>query len=162
MLLCAKSIGYINTIQNIFPSIHLSEKEIKVKKEEKTELQQTEETLWLFVKVHKNRIIKTADDYTIIKLLGNSGYSSILSNKFRRKKEGEDCIYFSIPSTFVMNARKSVYDVEKKQYVIADETNYPAWDFLKIVNADYKSEPHTPTAEELDDVFRAEEEKLPF
>lgn len=65
------------------------------------------ETNWVFVPVHKSRIIKTLAKAIILKL--DSVSSTILPLIFKRKKETENFIFFSLPEDFKMNIRTSSY-----------------------------------------------------
>jgi hypothetical protein len=115
-------------------------------------------TKWLFLAVHKDRIIKDNEGYLIFKVREDD-YSVIISNKFRRKKEGEFHLYFSIPENFVAKARLTAYNKELKRYDVVEEKTLTAWQLVKMVNEDNKFLPHEPTAEEKDEIA---DDKLPF
>lgn len=117
-------------------------------------------TKWLFLAIHKDRIIKDNEGYLIFKVeVDGVDYSAIISNKFRRKKEGEFHLYFSIPENFVAKARLTAYNKELKRYDVVEEKTLTAWQLVKKVNEDNKFLPHEPTAEEKDEIA---EDKLPF
>ncbi len=118
----------------------------------------SKETKWLFLAVHKDRIIKDNEGYLIFKV-SEADYSAIISNKFRRKKEGEFHLYFSIPENFVAKARLTAYNKELKRYDVVEEKTLTAWQLVKMVNEDNKFLPHEPTAEEKDEIA---DDKLPF
>ena len=115
-------------------------------------------TKWLFLAVHKDRIIKDNEGYLIFKV-SEDDYSAIISNKFRRKKEGEFHLYFSIPENFVAKARLTLYNKEIKRYDVIEEKTLTAWQLVKMVNEDNKFLPHEPTAEEKDEIAN---DNLPF
>ena len=115
-------------------------------------------TKWLFLAVHKDRIIKDNEGYLIFKV-SEDDYSAIISNKFRRKKEGEFHLYFSIPENFVAKARLTLYNKELKRYDVIEEKTLTAWQLVKMVNEDNKFLPHEPTAEEKDEIAN---DNLPF
>lgn len=115
-------------------------------------------TKWLFLAIHKDRIIKDNEDYLIFKV-GEDDYSAIISNKFRRKKEGAFHLYFSIPENFVAKARLTAYNKELKRYDVVKERTLTAWQLVKKVNEDNKFLPHEPTTEEKDEIA---DDNLPF
>ena len=114
--------------------------------------EEKKETLWLFLKVSKQRVITTTQSYTIFKV-GKEDRTCIISNKFRRKKEGEEHIYFSIPDNFILKLRLTAKNEDTNEYCVVNEKEVNAWDLLKLVNEDNKIVPHKPTAEELEDMF---------
>lgn len=68
---------------------------------------------WVFVVVHKERIIKELDKAYLINL---GGKSTILPKVFKRTKEHEEKIFFSLPQDFRINVRYSVYVPETHSY----------------------------------------------
>ena len=48
------------------------------------------------------------------------GVSSILPLVFKRGKESEDCLFFSVPNDFKMNLRVDYWNEEKKQWEYKD------------------------------------------
>lgn len=111
------------------------------------------ETKWLFVKVSKSRIVKTTDAYTIIKV-GQAGFTAVIGNVFRRKKEHEDCVFFSIPEDFITKSRLSVYVKEEKRYDTIDEELLSAWQLVNLINEDNKLIPHAPSPEEVEEMVK--------
>lgn len=83
----------------------------------------TNNTQWTFVPVKKERVIKATDTYVLINLATISqeehhiSVSTIISSKFKRKKESNDCIYLSIPETFKLHVKKSMWDKDRNKYV---------------------------------------------
>lgn len=60
---------------------------------------------WVFVPVHKTRVLKALERCYIIKCTKDT--STILPAVFKRAKETDEYIYFSLPSNFKINARIS-------------------------------------------------------
>lgn len=89
---------------------------------------------WVFVPVKKSRIIKTLKDAVLIKI--DNETSTILPLVFKRKKETETDIFFSLPKDFKMNIRKSVYNKETKTYDVTDDL----WGILNK-KGDYAGKP---------------------
>lgn len=71
-------------------------------------------TQWVFLPIHKSRIIKEGETYVLVKCCKDT--TTILPKVFKRKKESEECIYFSLPSNFQINARCSKLVDEKWEY----------------------------------------------
>ena len=61
---------------------------------------------WIFVPVAKSRIIKNLDKAVLIRI--NFDHSTILPTKFKRAKETDKFIYFSLPEDFQYNVRTTV------------------------------------------------------
>ena len=78
----------------------------------------SEKTNWVFLPVHKSRVIKELEKSTLIKVSDSS--STILPHAFRRKKESDTMIYYSLPVGFKINVRFS-YN-EDGEYKTTDET----------------------------------------
>lgn len=76
-----------------------------------------QKTQWYFIPIHKTLVVKETDTYTLFNV-GNGLYTSILSNKFRRKKEGVNHIYFSLPEKFIVELRHSEQDDKGVWHII--------------------------------------------
>ena len=72
------------------------------------------ESKWVFLPVHKTRIIKELDKATLI--LVDFDRSTILPKVFRREKETKDFIYYSLPVDFYANIRISVKNEKTRRY----------------------------------------------
>lgn len=77
-------------------------------------------TDWLFIPVHKTRVIKELDKATLIKV--DFDRSTILPKVFRRVKEGKDHIYYSLPLDFNAKIRISVRNEKTRRYEHKDIT----------------------------------------
>ena len=85
-------------------------------------MEKRKETKWTFVAVHKSRIGKELERATIINLDDKtSSVSSIFPNVFRRKKESETHIFFSLPEDIKLNIRFSYFDEEVRKYKYEDK-----------------------------------------
>jgi len=69
---------------------------------------------WVFLPVHKTRILKELDKATLIKV--DFDRSTILPKVFRRVKETKDYIYYSLPVDFNANIRISVKNEQTRRY----------------------------------------------
>lgn len=74
----------------------------------------TMNTNWVFVPVHKSRVIKVLEKAIIVAIEEN--VSTILPRVFMRKKETETHIFFSVPADFNINVRYETYDMNTKKY----------------------------------------------
>ena len=74
----------------------------------------TEQTNWVFLPVHKSRVIKELERATLI--LVDFDRSTILPKVFRRVKETKDFIYYSLPKDFNANIRVSVKNEKTRRY----------------------------------------------
>lgn len=70
---------------------------------------------WVFIPLPKSLIIKQTDTYILFKLGEN--ISSIVSAKFKRKKESDSHIYLSVPPSYNFGCKLTSYDAETKKYV---------------------------------------------
>ena len=91
---------------------------------------------WVFVPVAKSRIIKELDKAILLKV--DDRVSTILPKVFKRKKESDTHIYFSLPANFVVGFRHSSYDEDAKEYVRTDTSICikKAQDKLKLLKED--------------------------
>lgn len=64
---------------------------------------ETNQTNWVFLPVHKSRVIKDEEKYVLIEI--TDATSTILPKVFKRKKETEDMMFFSLPKDFNINIR---------------------------------------------------------
>ena len=78
----------------------------------------SEKTKWVFLPIHKSRVIKELEKSTLIKISDNS--STILPHVFRRKKESDTMIYYSLPVGFKINVRSP--PPPPPEYKTTDET----------------------------------------
>ena len=78
----------------------------------------TEQNNWVFLPVHKTRIIKELDKAILIKV--DFDRSTILPKVFKREKETKDYIYYSLPKDFNANIRVTHYDESIRRYVHKD------------------------------------------
>ena len=79
----------------------------------------TEQTNWVFLPVHKSRIIKELERATLV--LIDFDRSTILPKVFRRAKETDDCIFYSLPNEFKANIRVSVRNEKTRRYEHKDK-----------------------------------------
>lgn len=77
-------------------------------------MERTEQNNWVFLPVHKSRIIKELDRATLIVV--DFDRSTILPKVFRRAKETKDYIFYSLPKDFNANIRVSVRNEETRRY----------------------------------------------
>lgn len=83
-------------------------------------MERTEQNNWVFLPVHKTRIIKELDKATLIMV--EFDRTIILPKVFRRAKETEDYIYYSLPQDFMANVRISVKNEKTRRYEHKDYT----------------------------------------
>ena len=69
---------------------------------------------WVFLPVHKQRIIKQLGKATLIKV--DFDRSTILPLVFKRSKETEQHIYYSLPKDFNANIRVSQFNETTRRY----------------------------------------------
>lgn len=91
----------------------------------------TEQTNWVFLPVHKTRIIKELDKATLIVV--DDFISTILPKVFRRAKESDTYIYYSLPASFKANIRISIKNEKTRRYEHKDKL-YSLEEFMSIVN----------------------------
>lgn len=77
-------------------------------------MERTEQNNWVFLPVHKSRVIKELDKATLIYV--DFDRSTILPKVFRRAKETKDFIYYSLPKDFNANIRVSYKNEETRKY----------------------------------------------
>lgn len=80
--------------------------------------EQAKQTNWVFLPVHKTRIIQELERAILISV--DYDRSTILPKVFKRMKETKDYIYFSLPQDFNANIRVSKYDEKSRRYVKTD------------------------------------------
>ena len=79
-----------------------------------TETKPTNHDNWVFVPVHKSRILRTLDKAILLKV--DYDRSTILPLVFKRVKETKDYIFFSLPQDFNANIRVSVQNEKTRRY----------------------------------------------
>ena len=79
-----------------------------------TETKPTNNDNWVFVPVHKSRILRTLDKAILLKV--DYDRSTILPLVFKRVKETKDYIFFSLPQDFNANIRVSVQNEKTRRY----------------------------------------------
>lgn len=123
-------------------------------------MEQKMEQNWVFLPVHKSRIIKELDKATLIVVDDFS--STILPKVFRRAKESDTYIYYSLPATFQANIRISMKNEKSRRYEHKDKL-YPINEFMEIVNL---NEPYRDNEidieEKVGENVEPVEDKLPF
>ena len=77
-------------------------------------MERTEQNNWVFLPVHKSRIIKELDKATLIEV--DFDRSTILPKVFRRAKETSDYVFYSLPQDFNANIRVSVRNEQTRKY----------------------------------------------
>ena len=80
----------------------------------------------------KDNIIKRTKDYVLFDVDGTA--SGIITAKFLRKKEDEECVFFSIPEDYVITCRVREYK-EGKGYQLVKEYQVKAKDLRPLVLA---------------------------
>ena len=73
-----------------------------------------QENNWVFLPVHKTRIIKELDRATLFAI--DFDRTTILPKVFRRVKETKDYVYYSLPKDFNANIRVSVKNEQTRRY----------------------------------------------
>lgn len=86
---------------------------------------------WVFVPVHKTRIIKELEKAFLIQI--DENVSTILPKVFLRKKQTETHLFFSIPADFNIGVRYSTYNMDKKRYEHKDVLKSITCDEMKRV-----------------------------
>ena len=81
---------------------------------------ETKRDAWVFLPVHKTRIIKELDNATLLKV--DYDRTTILPRVFRRIKETKDFIYYSLPNDFNANIRVSVQNLKTRRYEHTDSS----------------------------------------
>lgn len=81
-----------------------------------------EENNWVFLPVHKSRIIKELDRASLI--LVDLNVTTILPKVFRRAKETDEFVYYSLPQDFQVSIRVSYQDPKSRKYSHTDKV-YP-------------------------------------
>ena len=69
---------------------------------------------WIFLPVHKQRIIKELAKAVLIRI--DYDRSTILPNVFKRTKETKDYIFFSLPEDFNANIRVSTLNEKTRRF----------------------------------------------
>lgn len=77
-------------------------------------MEKTLQNDWVFLPVHKTRIIKELDKATLIMV--EFDRTLILPKVFKRAKETTDFIYYSLPQDFTANIRVSVRNEKTRRY----------------------------------------------
>lgn len=96
---------------------------------------------WVFVPVHKSRIIKELDRAILIKYgIKDNGVSTILPKVFKRVKETETHMFFSLPIDFKINVRVNSYCEETKQYTNEDTLLDLKFVDLKVLSQELKQD----------------------
>lgn len=80
----------------------------------------TEESKWVFLPVHKTRLIKMLAKAVLLQV--DFDRSTILPLVFKRGKEDKDFMYFSLPSDFNANIRKSIQNPKTRRFEHEDYT----------------------------------------
>lgn len=114
---------------------------------------------WVFLPVHKSRIIKELDKATL--LLIDANVTTILPKVFRRAKETEDYIYYSLPQDFQVSIRVSFQDPKSRKYSHTDK-EYPV-SKLTECSLDKKYIDETAEVEkEVGNSVEPQSDELPF
>ena len=82
----------------------------------------TEQVNWVFLPVHKTRILKELGKATL--LIVDDNVTTILPKVFRRTKENDDYIFYSLPQDFKVNIRVSTQNPKSRRFEHTD-TLYP-------------------------------------
>ena len=69
---------------------------------------------WVFLPVHKTRIIKELPKAILLSVDYN--VSTILPKVFKRGKEDKDYMYFSLPQDFKVNIRVATQNAKTRRY----------------------------------------------
>lgn len=69
---------------------------------------------WEFLPVHKSRVLKELEKAKLI--LIDFNVTTILPNVFKRAKETEDFIFYSLPNNFKVNIRVSTQNAKTRRY----------------------------------------------
>lgn len=104
----------------------------------------TEQNNWVFLPVHKTRIIKELEKSTLI--LVDFDRSTILPKVFRKAKETKDFIYYSLPQDFNASVRVSVQNESTRRY---EHKDYPV-KIEELVNSGL-DKPYKDIEEEIEE-----------
>lgn len=74
---------------------------------------------WVFVPVHKTRLLRTYDKCILIKISDTE--TCILPLVFKRVKENEEHLFFSLPKDFNLEIRTSKWDEKTRHYESTDK-----------------------------------------
>lgn len=85
-------------------------------------MNKTEQNNWVFLAVHKTRILKELGKATL--LIVDDNVTTILPKVFRRGKETDTHIFYSLPQDFKVNIRVSTQNSKTRRYEHND-TLYP-------------------------------------
>lgn len=77
---------------------------------------------WVFLPVHKSRVLKELGKATLLYVDYN--VTTILPKVFRRAKENQDFIFYSLPQDFKVNIRVSTQNPKSRRFEHTD-TLYP-------------------------------------
>ena len=79
---------------------------------------------WVFVPVKKARVVKQTNEYVLIAIEEDT--TAIITTKFKRAKESDECIFLSVPYDYKISCRTTDYDEQSKKYVVTRSfTIYP-------------------------------------
>lgn len=114
---------------------------------------------WVFLPVHKTRIIKEFDKALLIKF--DYERSTILPKVFKRSKETKDYLYFSLPQDFNANIRTSKMNEKTRRFEHEDASVA----IIKLVDMGL-DKPYKDVEEELEEKVGESvepvEDNLPF
>lgn len=110
----------------------MEELKVNVNENVEGEVKSEQKSNWVFIPVHKSRVIKGTDKYYLLNLKSDETYSvsTIINAIFKRVKETDDMIYFSVPKNFRFNIRKSFYSEQENDFV-EENTLVKLWDFFE-------------------------------
>lgn len=87
---------------------------------------------WVFIPLSKELILKSTDDYILFKLGG--GATTIVSAKFKRKKESDEKIFLSVPETYEFNCQRREFDKNKNRYVPVERWSIKAKELKELLS----------------------------
>ena len=120
----------------------------------------TIENNWVFLPVHKTRIIKELGKATLI--LIDFDRSTILPRVFRRDKETKEYVYYSLPKDFNANIRISVKNEKTRRYEHKDTSV----NISKLVDECGLDKPYKDVEEEIQEQVGENvepvEDEMPF
>ena len=91
-------------------------------------------TRWVFIPCPKENVLRKEETYLLIKLSDNA--TAIISSKFKRTKESDDCIFLSIPEDYNVKVRFTKKNPKTNRYEVSNEKQVDAWYVRKCIVGD--------------------------
>lgn len=91
-----------------------------------------QQTEWVFIPLPKDLVIKKTEKYVLFQVGDN--ISSIVSAKFKRKKESENFIYLSVPANYMFGIKETRYNEETHKWETMRQKDLSAKLMRKYLN----------------------------